>query len=149
MKRCYHPASTTSRPLMMFIADHGLDVEMQVVDLFTCDSARASNETMDWINTQLCRDLAYGTVYSQIFPSHKRPTDVGWRASCPRASWPPFRACQRCQRYGRARVNQQGAASKAHGAAQAGRLGKPRNAAGAPLPRSPTGLPLAGRRRRA
>ena len=33
------------------------------------------NEMMDWINTQLCRDLAYGLVYPQIFPLHKRPTD--------------------------------------------------------------------------
>jgi glutathione S-transferase len=31
------------------------------------------NEMMDWINTQLCRDLAYGLVYPQIFPTHKRP----------------------------------------------------------------------------
>jgi glutathione S-transferase len=36
--------------------------------------ARAKvNEMMDWINTQLCRDLAYGLVYPQIFPMHKRP----------------------------------------------------------------------------
>ena len=33
------------------------------------------NERMDWINTQLCRDLAYGLVYPQIFPTHKRPSD--------------------------------------------------------------------------
>ena len=33
------------------------------------------NEMMDWINTQLCRDLAYGLVYPQIFPNHKRPSD--------------------------------------------------------------------------
>ena len=33
------------------------------------------NERMDWINTQLCRDFAYGLVYPQIFPGHKRPTD--------------------------------------------------------------------------
>ena len=33
------------------------------------------NEAMDWINTQLCRDLAYGLVYPQIFPMHKRPTE--------------------------------------------------------------------------
>jgi glutathione S-transferase len=33
------------------------------------------NERMDWINTQLCRDLAYGLVYPQIFPNHKRPSD--------------------------------------------------------------------------
>jgi len=33
------------------------------------------NEMMDWINTQLCRDLAYGLVYPQIFPTHKRPSE--------------------------------------------------------------------------
>ncbi len=33
------------------------------------------NERMDWINTQLCRDLAYGLVYPQIFPLHKRPSE--------------------------------------------------------------------------
>jgi len=130
MKLYYHPASTTSRPLMMFIADNGIAAEMQVVDLFTgehygeaytsinpnrlvpvlqdgdfrltessailkyladkIDSpaypkdlrerARV-NEMMDWINTQLCRDLAYGTVYSQIFPFHKRPTEESQRVT--------------------------------------------------------------------
>jgi glutathione S-transferase len=33
------------------------------------------NERMDWINTQVCRDLAYGFIYPQIFPTHKRPSD--------------------------------------------------------------------------
>jgi glutathione S-transferase len=33
------------------------------------------NEMMDWINTQVCRDYAYGLVYPQIFPTHKRPSD--------------------------------------------------------------------------
>jgi glutathione S-transferase len=33
------------------------------------------NEAMDWINTQLNRDFAYGFVYPQIFPTHRRPTD--------------------------------------------------------------------------
>jgi glutathione S-transferase len=33
------------------------------------------NEVMDWINTQVCRDFAYGLVYPQIFPLHKRPSD--------------------------------------------------------------------------
>jgi len=33
------------------------------------------NERMDWINTQLNRDLCYGLVYPQAFPSHKRPTE--------------------------------------------------------------------------
>jgi glutathione S-transferase len=32
------------------------------------------NERMDWINTQLCRDLVYGFVYPQILPTHKRPS---------------------------------------------------------------------------
>jgi glutathione S-transferase len=34
------------------------------------------NEVMDWLNTQLNRDLAYGLVYPQVFPHHKRPNDV-------------------------------------------------------------------------
>jgi glutathione S-transferase len=34
------------------------------------------NEMMDWVNTQLCRDLAYGLVYPQMFPHHKRPGDA-------------------------------------------------------------------------
>ncbi|MBL8324296.1 MAG: glutathione S-transferase family protein [Rubrivivax sp.] len=130
MKLYYHPASTTSRPLMMFIADSGIAAEMQIVDLFTGEHVGEAftainpnrlvpvledgdfrltessailkyladkfdspaypkelrqrarvNEMMDWINTQLCRDLAYGTVYSQIFPLHKRPTEESQRVA--------------------------------------------------------------------
>lgn len=33
------------------------------------------NERMDWVNTQLNRDLAYGLVYPQAFPHHKRPSE--------------------------------------------------------------------------
>ncbi len=124
MKIYYHPASTTSRPLMLFAAESGLKIDFQVVDLFTgehyqppyesinpnrlvpvlddddfrltessailkylADKASSPaypkdlkqrarvNERMDWINTQLNRDLAYGLVYPQAFPHHKRPTD--------------------------------------------------------------------------
>jgi glutathione S-transferase len=124
MKLYYHPVSTTSRPVVLFIQENDLPVEMQVVDLMKGEhvqpkyagmnpsklvpmledgdfrltessailkylaektnsptypkdlQARARvNERMDWINTQLCRDLAYGLVYPQIFPFHKRPTD--------------------------------------------------------------------------
>jgi glutathione S-transferase len=124
MKLYYHPVSTTSRPVLLFIQENNLKVDTQVVDLmkgehvqppyatlnpsklvpmledgdwrltessailkFLADKfdlpsypkdlkARARvNERMDWINTQLCRDLAYGLVYPQIFPMHKRPTD--------------------------------------------------------------------------
>ena len=116
-----HPASTTSRGVMLFAAEHGLDLEVRVVDLFSgehfkneysainpnhlvpvledgdfrltessailkylAESSRSAlypvelqararvNERMDWINTQLCRDFAYGFVYPQIFPNHKR-----------------------------------------------------------------------------
>jgi glutathione S-transferase len=35
MKLYMHPASTTCRPIMLFIADHNLDVEQQVVDIMT------------------------------------------------------------------------------------------------------------------
>jgi glutathione S-transferase len=124
MKLYYHPASTTSRPIMLFAAENGAALDMQVVDLFTGEhykpafedinpnhlvpvledgpfrltesstilkyladkinsptypkelQARARvNERMDWINTQLCRDFAYGFIYPQIFPSHKRRSD--------------------------------------------------------------------------
>jgi len=130
MKLYYHPASTVSRPVMMFIEDNAIPAELQVVDLFTgehmgpvygainpsqlvptledgdfrltessailkylADSIDSPaypkglkerarvNEMMDWINTQLCRDLAYGFVYAQIFPGHKRPTEEAQRAT--------------------------------------------------------------------
>jgi len=124
MKIYYHPASTTSRPLMLFAAESGIPVEFQVVDLFTGEHFKPPyeavnpnhlvpvledgdfrltessailkylaekadspaypkdlrqrarvNERMDWVNTQICRDFAYGFVYPQIFPGHKRPAE--------------------------------------------------------------------------
>jgi glutathione S-transferase len=130
VKIYYHPASTTSRPLMLFAAESGMKADFQVVDLFTgehtkppyagmnpnklvpmleegdfrltessailkylADKAGSSaypkdlkqrarvNERMDWINTQLCRDLAYGLVYPQIFPGHKRQSEEAQRAT--------------------------------------------------------------------
>jgi glutathione S-transferase len=114
--------STTSRPVLLFIMENNLPVELQVVDLMKGEHVKPEfaaknpsklvpvledgdfrltessailkylaekfdspaypkglrergrvNERMDWINTQLCRDLAYGLVYPQIFPNHKRP----------------------------------------------------------------------------
>ncbi len=35
MKLYYHPVSTTCRPLMLFAADSGLDIDFKLVDLFT------------------------------------------------------------------------------------------------------------------
>jgi glutathione S-transferase len=124
MKLYFHPASTTSRPIMLFAAENNIPLEMQVVDLFSGEHVKPPyeainpnrlvpvledgnfrltessailkyladkvnspaypkdlqqrarvNERMDWVNTQLCRDLAYGFIYPQIFPSHKRRSD--------------------------------------------------------------------------
>ena len=124
MKIYYHPASTTSRPLMLFAAEEGVTIDFELVDLFTgahykddytainpnrlvpvledgdfrltessailkyladkvksprypCElRARARvNERMDWINTQVGRDFAYGFVYPQILPTHRRSSD--------------------------------------------------------------------------
>lgn len=124
MKLYYHPISTTSRPVVLFAAEAGIELDLQVVDLFTGEHYQAPylevnpnrlvpvledgdfrltessaivkyladkvdsplypkglqqrarvNERMDWVNTQLCRDLAYGLVYPQIFPFHKRRSD--------------------------------------------------------------------------
>jgi len=123
MKIYYHPASTTSRPVILFAAENGIDAELQLVDLFTGEHFKQPfeainpnhlvpvledddfrltessailkyladkiqspvypkdlrqrarvNERMDWINTQMCRDMAYGFIYPQIFPTHKRPS---------------------------------------------------------------------------
>ncbi len=35
MKLYFHPVSTTSRPVMLFAADEGIELETEVVDLFT------------------------------------------------------------------------------------------------------------------
>ena len=124
MKLYMHPVSMTSRPVRLFIAEHGIEVEEQVVDLFTGEhykepfasinpnrmvpviedgdfrltessailkylaekigspaypkdlKRRAKvNEMMDWLNANFYRDYAYGLVYPQVFPHHKRPSD--------------------------------------------------------------------------
>jgi len=121
MKIYCHPASTTSRAVMLFAAESRIPYEPVLVDLFIgehladpyaainpnrqvpvledgafrlteCSAIlkylaestgspsypadvrqRARiNERMDWFNTQFCRDFAYGFVYPQIFPAHKR-----------------------------------------------------------------------------
>ena len=124
MKLYYHPASTTSRIVMLCVSEEKIDVEYQVVDLFTGEHMKPPystmnpsclvpmledgdfrltesssilkyladkkgspsypkdlrerarvNEMMDWVNTNLYRDLAYGLVYPQAFPTHKRRSD--------------------------------------------------------------------------
>ena len=39
------------------------------------------NEKMDWLLTSLSRELCYGFVYPQLFPSHKRPDEPA-QAAC-------------------------------------------------------------------
>ncbi|MDX1374887.1 MAG: glutathione S-transferase family protein [Burkholderiales bacterium] len=125
MKLYCHPASTTSRIVMMFAAEEGVPLEYQTVDLFTGEhlkpefaainpnclvpvledgdfrltesaaivryladkvgspaypkdlKARARvNEMMDWFNSNCYKDVAYGMVYPQLFPHHKRPDEA-------------------------------------------------------------------------
>lgn len=39
------------------------------------------NERMDWFNTQLGRDFAYGFIYPQIFPQHHRESPLAQDAT--------------------------------------------------------------------
>jgi glutathione S-transferase len=100
MKFYYHPVSTTCRPIMQFAADSGINLEAQVVDLFKGEHLGDAfgavnpsrqvpvledgefrlkrgrvNELMDWFNTGLSRDLAYGLIYPQVLPHLKRADD--------------------------------------------------------------------------
>ena len=130
MKLYCHPASTTSRIVMLCAAEEKLDVELQTVDLFTGEHTKPPysalnpsclvpmledgdfrltesstivkylaekagspsypkdlhprarvNEMMDWFNTNLYRDFAYGLVYPQAFPAHKRRSDEAQAAT--------------------------------------------------------------------
>jgi glutathione S-transferase len=42
MKLYCHPVSTTSRPILFFAADHDIELEYQLVDLFTGENAQAA-----------------------------------------------------------------------------------------------------------
>jgi glutathione S-transferase len=53
MKLYMHPVSTTSRPVMQFIADNKIDVDMQVVDILKGEQ--------------------YEPAYSKINPNHLIP----------------------------------------------------------------------------
>jgi len=47
MKLYYHPASTTCRPIMLFAAESGIPLEMQVVDLFTGEHVQPPYSTLN------------------------------------------------------------------------------------------------------
>lgn len=77
---------TESSAILKYLADK-IDSPLYPKEL----QARARvNERMDWVNTQLCRELAYGTVYPQIFPFHKRPSE---EAQSAQLKW----GCERAQ----------------------------------------------------
>jgi glutathione S-transferase len=61
MKLYYHPVSTTSRPVMLLASEAGIELEYQVVDLFTGEQ--------------------YKPEYAAINPSHQVPVleDEGFR----------------------------------------------------------------------
>jgi glutathione S-transferase len=124
MKLYMHPVSMTSRPVRLFIAESGIKLDEELVDLMTgahyqepfasfnpnklvpvledgdlkltessailkylADKIESPaypkdlkqrakvNEMMDWLNTNFYRDYAYGFIYPQVFPHHRRPTD--------------------------------------------------------------------------
>jgi glutathione S-transferase len=47
MKLYYHPASTTSRPIMLFAGDSGVQLDYQVVDLFTGEQYKDGFRTIN------------------------------------------------------------------------------------------------------
>ena len=53
MKLYYHPVSTTSRPVVLFAAESGIPLDMQIVDLFTGEQ--------------------YQSPFEKINPSHQVP----------------------------------------------------------------------------
>lgn len=130
MKLYMHPVSMTSRPVRLFIAESGIKVDEQLVDVMTGEhhgpafsalnpskmvpvledgdlrltessailkyladkidspaypkdlKQRAKvNEAMDWFNSNFYRDFAYGLCYPQLFPHHKRQSDVAQKAT--------------------------------------------------------------------
>jgi glutathione S-transferase len=129
MRLYHHPISTTSRPILMFAAEHGLALDGRVVDIFAGEQAGAQfsalnanqqvpvlvdgdfcltessailkyladklespaypqalrerarvNAAMDWVNTGLMRELAYGFAYPQLMPNHRRPSALAQAA---------------------------------------------------------------------
>jgi len=63
---------TESSAILKYLADK---VESPAYPKGLKERARV-NEAMDWINSNLYRDFGYGVAYPQMFPHHRRPSDV-------------------------------------------------------------------------
>lgn len=89
MKVYYHPVSTTSRPIMLFAAENGLDLDFKVVDLFTGEHLQPAYaainpnclvpvlEDGDFCLTECSAILKY---LADKFRSPTYPTDLRLRA---------------------------------------------------------------------
>ncbi|HET6337964.1 MAG TPA: glutathione S-transferase family protein [Polyangiales bacterium] len=125
MKLYYHPASTTSRTIMLFASEASIPLEYEMVDIMSGEHLKPTyrainpnalvpmledgsfrltessailkyladtvdspaypkplkerarvNELMDWINSNLYKDLGYNLAYPQLLPHHKRDNDT-------------------------------------------------------------------------
>ena len=63
---------TESSAILKYLADK---VDSPAYPKALRERARV-NEAMDWINSNLYRDLGYGIAYPQLFPHHRRANDA-------------------------------------------------------------------------
>ena len=104
MKLYYHPISTTSRPVMLFAAESGIALEMQVVDLFTGEHVQAPYSALnpnklvptledgDFILTENSAILKY---LADKIGSPAYPKDLKQRARVnERMDWTSTQLCQ-------------------------------------------------------
>ena len=78
MKLYMHPVSTTSRPVRLFIADHGIEVEEVVIDLMTGEDQGAAGPGEE----------GYAAIRRHALLPPGR-----WRAWSSRARWDPSSSC--------------------------------------------------------
>jgi glutathione S-transferase len=103
MKLYYHPISTTSRPIMLFAAETGIPLQMQVVDLFTGEHVQPTYAGLnpnklvpalqdgDFVLTENSAILKY---LAEKFDSPAYPKDLQQRARVnERMDWTSTQLC--------------------------------------------------------